>query len=59
VLCGRNNALPDDVKTLAPKVLAHRVISAARSPMTRRGASSVVASERIIEEILAQIDVPL
>ncbi|HEY4087397.1 MAG TPA: MoxR family ATPase [Bryobacteraceae bacterium] len=59
VLCGRNYALPDDVKMLAPKVLAHRVISAARSPMTRRGASSVVASERIIEEILAQIDVPL
>jgi MoxR-like ATPase len=59
VLCGRNYALPDDVKTLAPKVLAHRVISAARSPMTRRGASSAVASERIIEEILSQIDVPL
>jgi MoxR-like ATPase len=60
VLCGRNYALPDDVKTLAPKVLAHRVISAARSPMASlRGGSSAVAAERIIEEILAQIDVPL
>jgi MoxR-like ATPase len=60
VLSGRNYALPDDVKTLAPKVLAHRVCAASRTPMTaRRGTFGALASERIIEEILAQIDVPL
>jgi MoxR-like ATPase len=60
VLSGRNYAIPDDVKTLAPKVLAHRVVAASRSPMSaRKGGFSAAASERIIEEILAQIDVPL
>ncbi len=60
VLCGRNYALPDDVKTLAPKVLAHRVVAASRSPMAaRKGAFGAAASERIIEEILSQVDVPL
>jgi MoxR-like ATPase len=60
VICGRTYALPDDVKMLAPKVLAHRVVAATRSPMAaRRGAFGAAASERIIEEILAQIDVPL
>src|SRR6185437_15418328 len=60
VLSGRNYAIPDDVKTLAPKVLAHRVVAASRSPMgTRKGGFSAAASERIIEEILSQIDVPL
>ena len=60
VLCGRNYALPDDVKVLAPKVLAHRVLAASRSPMSnRRGPYGAAASERIIEEILAQVDVPL
>jgi MoxR-like ATPase len=60
VICGRNYALPDDVKTLAPRVLAHRVMAASRLPMnTRRGGFGVAASERIIEEILSQIDVPL
>ena len=61
VLCGRNYALPDDVKTLAPRVLAHRVVPASRSPIAaRRGATvSATATERIIEEILSQIEVPL
>jgi len=45
---------------LAPKVLAHRVLAASRSPMAaRRVAFGAAASERIIEEILAQVDVPL
>ena len=45
---------------LAPKVLAHRVLAASRAPMSnRRGPYGAAASERIIEEILAQVDVPL
>jgi len=57
---GRAYALPDDVKVLAPKVLGHRVIPAARSSLaTRRDAIGAAAGERIVEEILAQIDVPL
>jgi MoxR-like ATPase len=60
LICGRGFALPDDVKILAPKVLAHRVVAASRSPMAaRRGSFTALASERIIEEILAQTDVPL
>ena len=60
VVCGRNYALPDDVKTLASKVLAHRVVATSRSPMaSRRGAFGAAASERIIDEILSQVDVPL
>jgi MoxR-like ATPase len=60
VTSGRNYALPDDVKLLAAKVLAHRVVVASRSPMALpRGAFGAVACERIIEEILSQIDVPL
>ena len=60
VLSGRSYALPDDVKMLAPKVLAHRVVAASRSPIApKRGAFGAMASERIIEEILAQVDVPL
>jgi MoxR-like ATPase len=56
---GRGYALPDDVKILAPKVLAHRVVAASRAPMARRGSFGAASSERLIEEILSQIDVPL
>ena len=57
---GRGYALPDDVKMLAPKVLGHRIIPAARSSLARRReANGAAAGERIIEEILAQIEVPL
>src|SRR5580704_13246086 len=57
---GRGYALPDDVKILAPKVLGHRIMPAARSSMAaRRDANSAAAGERIVEEILAQIEVPL
>jgi len=57
---GRAYALPDDVKLLAPKVLGHRVMPAAKSSLAlRRNASGAATGERIIEEILAQIDVPL
>jgi MoxR-like ATPase len=57
---GRGYALPDDVKLLAPKVLGHRVSPAARSSLaTRRDSRVASTGERIIEEILAQIEVPL
>jgi len=57
---GRAYALPDDVKVLAPKVLGHRVIPAVRSSLAaRRDTIGAVAGERIVEEILAQLDVPL
>ena len=57
---GRAYALPDDVKVLAPKVLGHRVIPAARSSLaTRRDANGAALGERAVEEILAQLEVPL
>ncbi len=57
---GRNFAVPDDVKLLAPKVFGHRVVASARQTLvSRRGASSAAAGERIIEEILAEVAVPL
>ncbi len=60
LLSGRNYALPDDVKILAPKVFGHRVIAASRSPIAaRRGTFAAITTERIIEEVLAQVDVPL
>ncbi|HEX4278625.1 MAG TPA: MoxR family ATPase [Bryobacteraceae bacterium] len=57
---GRGYALPDDVKVLAPKVLGHRVTPAAKSSLAaRRDSRGAASGERIIEEILAQIEVPL
>jgi MoxR-like ATPase len=60
VVEGRAYALPDDVKLLAPKVLGHRVIPAAKSSLAmRRDTNAAATGERIVEEILAQIEVPL
>jgi len=61
VIQGRAFALPDDVKFLAPKVLGHRVMPAARNSLNaRRGAGvGAAAGERIIEEILTEMEVPL
>jgi MoxR-like ATPase len=57
---GRTFALPDDVKALAPKVFGHRVVPATRSALAaRRNANSAASGERIIEEILSLIPVPL
>ena len=57
---GRGYALPDDVKVLAPKVLGHRVMPAAKSSLAlRRDSNGAAKGERIIEEILEQIEVPL
>jgi MoxR-like ATPase len=56
---GRTWALPDDVKILAPKVLGHRVMPAVRSSLAARRNPNDAAGERVIEEILSQLSVPL
>jgi MoxR-like ATPase len=53
---GREYALPDDVKRLAIPLFAHRVVINTRTTLVPRRAE---AGERIIEEILSQVEVPL
>jgi MoxR-like ATPase len=53
---GRDFAIPDDAKRLAVPVFAHRVVINARATLVPRRADS---AERVIEEILTQVDVPL
>ncbi len=56
----RPYALPDDVKLLAPKVLGHRVVPSSKAGLgARRGGLNVAAGERVIEEILTSIPVPI
>ena len=56
LLDGRDYATPDDVKRLAVPLFAHRVVINTRTTLVQRRAD---AGERIIEEILSQVDVPL
>jgi len=53
---GRDYAIPDDVKRLATPIFAHRVVINTRTTLAPRRAD---AGERIIEEILSQVEVPL
>jgi MoxR-like ATPase len=53
---GREYAIPDDVKRLAAPLFAHRVVINTRTTMAPRRGD---AGERIIEEILNQVEVPL
>ena len=53
---GRDYAIPDDVKRLAVPVFAHRVVINTRTTLAQRRAE---LGERIIEEILTQVEVPL
>jgi MoxR-like ATPase len=53
---GRDYAIPDDVKRLAVPLCAHRVVINTRTTLVQRRGD---AGERIIEEILSQVDVPL
>ena len=53
---GRDYAIPDDVKRLAAPLFAHRVVINTRTTLVQRRAD---AGERIIEEILSQVEVPL
>ncbi len=50
---GRDYAIPDDVKTLAVPVLAHRVIVAADAVMSGRSAQAVLT------ELLREVEVPV
>ncbi|MGB7423390.1 MAG: AAA family ATPase [Ornithinimicrobium sp.] len=40
---GRGHVLPEDVQTLAPAILSHRVLLTGEAQLTRRGARDVVA----------------
>jgi MoxR-like ATPase len=53
--CGRAYATPDDVKSVAVAVLAHRV----RPAGSRDGASGHVDGERIVRDLLAALPVPV
>jgi MoxR-like ATPase len=50
---GRDFVLPDDVKTLAPAVLAHRLILKGRSRLEED------AGRRVIEDLLERVPIPL
>jgi MoxR-like ATPase len=52
-LAGRNFALPDDVKKIAPAVLAHRLILRPESRLRKVTAASV------INEVLTEVAVPM
>jgi MoxR-like ATPase len=56
VLEGRDYAIPDDVKRLAVPLFAHRVVVNTRTTLVQRRADM---GERIIAEILSQVEVPL
>ena len=56
VLEGRGYVIPDDIKRLAIPVFAHRVVVNTRLALTQRTAD---ASDRILEEILTLVEVPL
>ncbi len=53
---GRDYAIPDDVKRLVVPVFAHRVVVNTRLALSQRTAD---VSDRILEEILTLVDVPL
>jgi MoxR-like ATPase len=56
LLDGRDYATPDDVKRLAVPLFAHRVVINTRTTLVPRRSD---VGERIIEDILSQVDVPL
>jgi len=56
LLEGREFAIPDDIKRLAGPVFAHRVVVNARAALAQRRGD---LGDRIIEDILTQVDVPL
>jgi MoxR-like ATPase len=56
VIEGRDYVIPDDVKRLAAPVFAHRVVINTRAALSQR---TVDAGERILQEILTLVEVPL
>jgi len=55
-MSGRDYLIPDDVKSLVIPVFAHRIIV---QPRTALGVRRSEAADRILEEILTQVEVPL
>ncbi|MCC6748038.1 MAG: MoxR family ATPase [Deltaproteobacteria bacterium] len=53
---GRDYCVPDDVKQLAPSVLAHRVILSGQQEALAQGRDE---AEQVIAELLARLPVPL
>ncbi|MEN6534955.1 MAG: ATPase, partial [Bryobacteraceae bacterium] len=53
---GREYAIPDDVKRLVVPVFAHRVVINTRVALAQR---TTDVAERILQEVLTQVDVPL
>jgi MoxR-like ATPase len=56
LLEGREYVIPDDIKRLAVPVFAHRIAINARASLSQR---STELSERILQEILTLVEVPL
>jgi MoxR-like ATPase len=56
LLEGRAYVIPDDIKQLAVPVFGHRVVLNARATLSPRRSDS---GDRILEQILSQVDVPL
>ncbi len=56
LLEGRGYVIPDDIKQLAVPVFGHRVVLSSRATLSPRRSD---AGERILEQILSQVDVPL
>ncbi|MEO7649732.1 MAG: ATPase, partial [Bryobacteraceae bacterium] len=56
VLEGRDYVIPDDIKRLATPVFGHRVVVNSRATLALRRSD---LGDRIIDEILQHIDVPL
>jgi MoxR-like ATPase len=53
---GREYVIPDDVKRLVVPVFAHRVVVSSRVALSNRGSEW---AERVLQEILTMVDVPL
>jgi len=53
---GRDYVIPDDIKRLVVPVCAHRIIVNTRAAMSQRNAE---LNERVLEDILTQVEVPL
>ena len=54
VLCeGRNYVIPDDVKYLAPSVLAHRLI------LTHEAKLAKLTQEEIVHDVITRTEVPV
>jgi len=55
LLEGRTYVIPDDVKRLVVPVFAHRLVMSTRSALSR----GPEAAERVLQDILTQVDVPI